>query len=404
MSTSSHCRGGSRRRGINWWRLAVVWFTVSVLLASVSCASTPADKVESPTVISYAGAASRLSGLEPAEVQEQLRDWARTGLASYLELDTAALRDAVYDTVPVRDLAFADLSRQSTGPGRALFDGRDVLHVLVPRDDPHEAHTIGLLLDQHRSDAGADPQQVQVHHYLIGSGTRTIGLTHEKPAPTSEVRSAHGFVTMRVDETKGLTDFLAQTRHLSWLEARGSEIWAGGWNWPDVPAAPLDVEDISVIQRGYLQPPSELRPAFSLDPGPLQTREDILAVLPHLRPELADRLISRDWKGSPFTADELANVVHAALWDNNPPPAALVEAGLPSDRNQLWALYLLVRDRPAYSQARYDGRLEGTKVGMTLFYTDYVAKSWAHSGVGTGVPANAVAGFIPNSNAVSPWS
>lgn len=405
MSTSSHSRqGGSPRHRIIWRRLAVLILTVGVLLASVSCTGRPAEKIEDPTVVSYAGAASRLSGLEPAEAEEQLRDWARTGLASYLELDTARLRDATYDTVPVRDLAFADLSRQPTGPGRMLYDGRGVLHVLVPRGDPHEARTIGLLIDQHRSDADADPQQVQVHHYQINPGAQAIELTHAKPGTTSEVRSARGFVTMRIDETRGLTDFLAQTRHLSWLEVRGTEIWAGGWNWPDVPAAPLDVEDISVIQRGYLQPPSEFRPAFSLDPGPLQTRDDILAVLPGLRPELADRLISRDWRGSPFTADELANVVHDALWDNIPPPAALAEAGLPSDRTQLWALYLLVSDRPAYSQARYDGRLEGTKVGMTLFYTDYVAKSWAHSGVGTGVPTQAVAGFVPNSNAVTPWS
>jgi len=65
-----------------------------------------------------------------------------------------------------------------------------------------------------------------------------IELTPEKPAPTSEVRSAQGFVTMRVNKTTGLADFVARTRHLSWLEVRGSEIWAGGWNWPDVPAAP----------------------------------------------------------------------------------------------------------------------------------------------------------------------
>ncbi len=384
--------------------MVAVWFTVSVLLASVSCTSGPADEVENPTVISYAGAASRLNGLEPAEVQEQLRDWARTGLASYLELDTAHFRDAVYDTLPVRDLAFADLSRQSTGPGRALFDGRDVLHLLVPRDDPHAARMIGLLLDQHRSDAGSDPQQVQVHRYEIGSGTQTIGLTHEKPAPTSEVRSANGFVTMRVDETEGLTDFLAQTRHLSWLEVRGSEIWAGGWNWPGVPGAPLDFEDVSVLQRGYLQPASESRPGFSLDPGPPATREDIAAVLPDLRPELADRLIANNWKGSRFdSAEQFTTVVETALLDDKAPPALLAEVGLPSDRTQLWALYLVLAGQQAYSQARYDGGLEGTKVGMTLFYNDFIAKDWVH-GVGTGVPTKAVGGFIPDPEAMIPWS
>jgi hypothetical protein len=408
MSTSSHSgHGVPRRRRIsrwtNWRRLAILILTVGVLIASVSCASKSADEADNPTVISYVGAASRLNGLEPAEAQEQLRDWARTGLAAYLELDTAQLRDAAYDTVPVRDLAFADLSKQVTGPGRALFDGRGVLHALVERGDPHEARTIGLLIDQHRSDAGADPRQVQVHHYQIHSGGQAIELTHEKPAATSEVRSARGFVTMRIDETEGLTNFLAQTRHLSWLEVRGSEIWAGGWNWPDVPAVPLSFEDVSVIQRGYLQAAAP-SPGFSLDPGPPETREDLLAVLPGLRPELADRLITNDWTGSPFdSVEQFATAVDSALFQSESQPA-LVEAGLPADRNQLWALNLLLAGRAAYSQARYDGRLAGTEVGMTLFYNDFVAKDWVHGGVGTGVPAKAVQGFLSDPNAVTPWS
>jgi hypothetical protein len=381
----------------------VAAIAVSILLALAGCSATPEDSTGSPFVISYAGAASRLSGMEPAEAQEQLEDWARTGLASHLELDAARLRDAIYDTVPVRDPAFTDLSRQSTGPGRALFDGRGVLHVLVSRADPHESRTIGLLIDQYQADAGADPPQVQVHHYQIHRDTQTIELTPEKPAPTSEVRSAHGFITMRVNETAELTDFLAKTRHLSWLEVRGSEIWAGGWNWPDVPSVPLDIEDVSALQRGYLQPDAP-RPGFSLDPGPVRTRDDILAVIPGLRPELADRLISHDWSGSPLrSAEQLGAIVSGALFDHDPAPAVLAQLGLPADPSQLWALNKLLRGRPIYSEARTDGRLEGTKVQMTLFYADKVAKDWV-AGVGTGVPAKAVEGFVTNSGADIPWS
>lgn len=407
MRTSSHfSQSVARHHRISWRQLAIAVLMVGALLASVSCAGKPDNKIENSFVISYAGAASRLGELEPAEAQEQLRDWARIGLASHLELDTARFRNAAYDTVPVRDAAFADLSRQTTGPGRALFDGRGVLHVLVPRGDPHEDRTIGLLIDQHRVDAGADPTQVQIHHYQIRPATQTIELTAEKPAPTSEVRSAHGFVMMRVDQRQGLTDFLAKTRHLSWLEVRGSEIWAGGWDWPDVPTVPLSVEDVSAIQRGYLQPSSARTPGFSLDPGPPETRDDILAVIPDLRPELADRLISQNWNGSTYkSADDLATVVDRAVFSTDPlPAAALAKVGLPSDRSQLWALYLFLHGREIYGQARYDGQLEGTDVGMTLFYTDYVAKHWTYSGLGTGVPTKAVEGFISNSTAVTPWS
>jgi hypothetical protein len=403
MRTVPPSREGSLNYWIDWKRSAIVAIAVGVLLALVGCTASPGESVDHPFVASYAGAANRLSGMEPAEAQEQLRDWAQTALASHLDLDAARFRDALYDVMPVREAGFTDLSRQSTGSGRALFDGRGVLHVLVPRGDPHESRTIGLLIDQYRSDAGADPQRVQVHHYQIHPDTQTILLTPDKPAPTSEVRSAHGFVTMRVNETAELTDFLARTRHLSWLEVRGSEIWAGGWNWPDVPAAPLDIEDVSVIQRGYLQSAGR-HPGFSLDPGPVQTKEDILAVVPGLRPEWADRLLSRNWNGTPFrSAEGLAAIVDGALYHHNSAPTVLAEVGLPTDSSQLWALDSLLNNHPIYSQARNDGQLEGTKVGMTLFYADKVAKDWV-AGVGTGVPTTAVGGFTPNSGADIPWS
>src|SRR5260370_37882006 len=115
-------------------------------------------------VVSYAGAAGWLSRLSSAEAQEHLRDWARLGLASHLGLDTTRLRAASYDTLPVRHAGFAGLARQDIGPGRYVYDGKGVLHILVPRGDPHEARTVGLLLDQYRADAGAGAPQLQVHH------------------------------------------------------------------------------------------------------------------------------------------------------------------------------------------------------------------------------------------------
>ncbi|MGH3941253.1 MAG: hypothetical protein ACRDTG_21980 [Pseudonocardiaceae bacterium] len=384
-------------------RLAVIALGLGILLASVGCGRAP-QEADLPTVISYAGAAGRLSGLDPAEVQEQLRDWTRTGLASALELDTPQLRNAFYDTAPVRDPAFTDLAEQSTGPGRALFDGQGTLHVLVPRDDRREARTIGLLLDDYRTDAGTDPAQVQIHHYQVHPEAQTIELTAEDPAPTSEIRSANGYVEMRVGDTAGLTDFLAQVGHLSLLEMRDEEIWAGGWKWPDIVGARLSLEDVSVIQRGYLESAAERPPGFSLDPGPPETPEDALAMLPNLSPELAYRLGTGDWNGSVFpSADAVRQSVDDALYYDDTEPAVLAELGLPVDRNQLYVLSGLFGGAPTYSQARYDGGLAGTEVGMTLFYTDFVTKDWIN-GVGNGVPADAVEGFVPNPEAVIPWS
>ncbi|QXJ21184.1 hypothetical protein AGRA3207_002014 [Actinomadura graeca] len=290
---------------------------------------------DGPFGVSYGGAAARLADLPKGEDQEQIRDWLRTALAAHLRLDTAHYRPAALDTAPVRDEGLADMTAQPTGPGRALFDERDGrLHLLLPAGDRYEPRTIALLLDQHRTDHGSDPRSVQIHHYTDDARTQTIKVGADAARPPEQVRAANGYVTMRVDRPGGLRDFLSRTRHLSRLERKGQEIWAGGWKWRAGSAPPLTMADVTAIQRGYLKETGRL-PAFSLDP--------------------------------PKSAAGLQ---------------ALEQGGL-------------------YHQARYEGGLRGTEVGMTLFYTDLVAKLWVN-GIGSGVPDKAVQGFVPDPAAVVP--
>lgn len=354
-------------------------------------------------VVSYAAAAGRLSGLDTEDAQDQVRDWALTALAERIGLSQDQFRDASYDTLPVRDSAFTDLSRQPSGPGREIYDGAGVLHLLVPVADPQSARTIGLLLDQYRADAGTDAPRVQVHRYAIDASTMTVAIYDGPISATAQVRAANGYVSQEVDTQQELADFLAKTSYLSQLDLRGDQVWATGWNWPAPADAKVDLTDVSVLQRGYLDT-SGLRPGFSLDPQQITTTADLTAVVPGLSKRLAQRVITGNWAGSPFTsAADLDTLVRRQLYDHNVPAATLARDGLPTDRTQLWALDAQLNGLSAYSEARYDGGIAGTAVGMTLFYTDYVAKNWS-VGTGSGSPAGTVAGFLPNDKAATPWS
>jgi hypothetical protein len=392
----------------NLIRLLIALIMCGVLAGTAGCTGRPAQGTAAQTispnfVVSYAAAADRLTGLAADDGLDQVRDWALIGLAAHLGLDTTALRNSTYDTFPVRDTGFADLSRQATGPGRSLDDGKGVLHVLVPRGDPHESRTIGLLLDQHRTDAGSDAAQVQVHHYQIDTADVTVAISDGATMPTADVRSANGYVTVPVDTVAHLTDFLTRTSYLSRLELRGSRLWASGWNWPAAPGARVDIADVSVLSRGYAGSSPSARPGFSLDPRKITSAADLLAVIPGLNPDLAQRIIDNSWAGTGLSASDLDKIVEYLLFHGDQSATDLTAAGLPTDRTQLWALRSQLIGWPAYSQARYDGDLAGTAVGMTLFYTDFETKNWA-AGVGTGVPTNAVAGFLPDNLAVTPWS
>ncbi|MGH3977610.1 MAG: hypothetical protein ACRDRZ_01195 [Pseudonocardiaceae bacterium] len=390
------------RRAATVWRLAVAWLVVLALVATGACSWPGSDERDAPYLVSYSGATLRLAMLDQREATEQLRDWARLGLASQLRLDRDQVVDALYNSTPIRDPAFAELVDQPTGPGRALFDG-STLHVLVPQDDPHRSRTIGLLLDEHRADAGSDPARVQVHRYQVRPERQHIELFAEPPVPTGQIRAENGWREARIDQPQGLAEFLNGTNHLSRLETKGSRTWAAGWHWPDAPGAEVTAEDIAVLQRGYQQTSGPL-PGFSLDPQRVSTLDDLRATIPGLAPALAEAVISGNWAGSGYaSAAELADLVKHTLFNQQPPAEMLPARGLPADRTQLWALRNLLEDRPVYSQARYDGGLAGTEVGMTLFYTDLVAKKWT-TGVGNGVPSKAVPGFVPSTQADTPAS
>jgi hypothetical protein len=381
---------------------------IVAILAAAGCDATTIDnsntgdpmplRARNTTVISYAGASSRLAGLSRAEVDNQLRDWARVGLASLLGLSTEEARDAFYDSSPVRDLGFADLVRQPTGPGRSLLRG-DVLHVLVPRQDPHPARTVGLTIDQSRVDAGEQPQQVQVHRYEFDHHRRTIRLDTSVPRTLGEIRAANGYVRMRVDGAVGLRDFLSHTTHLSGLERRGAEIYANGWNWPDVRSAPLDDNDLAVLRRMFtVGRTSQL--AFSLDLGNPPTGDELRKIVPELATRWTNQLTAflRDPTAEP--PDELNRKVEDALY-GRVKPEVLAAEGLPSSRTHLLALSAALERRPIYQTARYDGDFAGTELGNTLFYVDHTAKMWV-TGVGDGAPTGEVPGFVAQPDAETP--
>ncbi len=412
-------------------RYVVVLILASIALALSAC-SSPVKSVNSPPSldfrISYAGAANWLSGLDSGEQQEQERDWARLALAAHLGLGTAQLTDDTYDTLPVRDPGFAGLAEQDIGTGRYLYDGHGVLHLLVPLDDPDRAETIGLLLDQYRTDAGTDAPLTQVHYYQVNAATDTIDVTAGPAELTSRLRAAEGYVTMPVNTVAELTSFLARTSYLSGLYRRGSSIIASGWDWPVSPDARMTIADVSALQRGYSatkKAHSEL-PGFSLDPKPFVTAKEqiaatpglslsradqlvvtnVRAVMPGLSQDLANRIVTNNWSGSYFTsASDLDDHVNYELSTSTASTdlSFLAPYGLPTSRTQLLALDALLTGRASYSQARYEGDLAGTAVGMTLFYTDYVAKSWV-TGVGTGIPSVSATGFVPDTAAPTEWS
>ncbi|WP_026412933.1 hypothetical protein [Actinomadura oligospora] len=351
-------------------------------------------------LVSYGDTGARLDRADPREAREQVRDWLREALAVHLGMDARSYRDATYDSTPVRDEGLADMADQSTGPGRPLYDGANRrLHILDEKNDPNASRTIGQILDQYRTDHRSDPETVQVHRYTVDPATETVDVTDGPAEPTARVRAENGFTTMRVDRPDGLRAFLQGTSAFSSLQAKNGQIWASGWKWHSE-APPLTPEDIAALQRGYADRSGQ-SPGFSIDPVPVKTADDLRTANPNMSRAAARAIVTGNWTALGFNSrDDLEAAVNRALFRQGNDPR-LASLGVGGNRTLLWALDSALSHKWAYQKARYLGKLDGTEVGMTLFYTDLIAKLWVNN-TGSGIPDKAVPGFVPDPKATIP--
>lgn len=103
-------------------RTLLIALAVAVLVAAAGIVvvlrpgEAGAQRQQQGFVVSFAAAESAL-GDDAAERREQIRDWARFGLAARLDVDTGGMRDAFFDAFPIRDNGFGE-NAQSTNDFR----------------------------------------------------------------------------------------------------------------------------------------------------------------------------------------------------------------------------------------------------------------------------------------------
>ncbi len=68
-----------------------------------------------------------------------------------------------------------------------------------------------------------------------------------------------------------------------------------------------------------------------------------------------------------------------------------------SVRDSLYSTLFILKNKFSYQIARYDGKLQGTEVGMTLFYTDLMMKLWGFNYLNS-APEKDVIGFKSKTN------
>ncbi|WP_437754611.1 hypothetical protein [Sorangium sp. So ce1389] len=121
-----------------------------------------------------------------------------------------------------------------------------------------------------------------------------------------------------------------------------------------------------------------------------------MAALPLLRmeKELGQSLASESAEHKRAVLEHLLRQLRRSKEAGAPFEPARAEPELATWRHLLHKLTRFARDKNKIQCARYDGPLQGTRVGMNLFYTDLLAKLWQGVDQHHAAPAAFVPGFL----------
>lgn len=385
-----------------------------------------------------------LRDMPESDGRDQLQDWALYGVLDNQGLQGEALLEATHETYPVRLPYLEEMFTFAHGPGRrAILDEKTVV-LVYEKSERDPAAVLGRLADQVRMELGEKPHVFQVFAF---EADVPRGVLHVERMPDLKAQDvygpAYGYAEAVIGGPEDFKAWLESIDDVTFARYDGQTLTLGGRRFPDSRTRNVTVEDVAALfqaQDPFVKGAGE--PGFSLDPQYRQARlgasleqlardpcavirgaaalgpraasqpEDArtetmwralelweltrgapTGVLPHVCSVIAQRhgrqfaAMARDIRGARDSraVDEALVPLWKLLQDterSKAPPDVVMNGIL---------RYVVSRDR--IQCARYDGPLQGTRVGMNLFYTDLLAKLWG-SDIHHSAPVTSVPGFL----------
>ena len=424
--------------------VAVIVTLLGCLLAPPAsfAAATPASEF-SALSIDQSGLTSFLAKLPPDEVEEQVRDWAAYGLLKSLALTSQK-------DIPLRDPQ-NEAHPGEVSPGRVFALSAEEWGVLVPRDLLENKPVLGGLIDRKYAKTNTLPKKITFFTFSEGAAHSSTRVTREVSIPAQSIFTpAYGYHESTIRDLTDFTTFIGSIDDICSVRWRQEALVLGGRKYRKDSGRSLTVENVAALYRAYapqgqsqggyeafVQKEYDARVRLSgrlqkgLESGEIdqaQILEDIRKKTPFgnwnsrnkyvgfsLEPETdytgladdLDRLTAQTFGPLPvkpvaptdrkealraeFTAAADRLRTH---WDMEPFLALRLrlknmgtEVGMRFDYQleNMAALH-------SFQVAQYYGKLQGTSVGMILFYGDLLAKLWAldYNGI---APKGAIKGF-----------
>ena len=419
--------------------VAVILLAACCLPASGAAAASP-EACAAPLSIDISSLKPFLDTLSPDEKDEQLRDWALYGLKSSLSLGED-------EEMPVRHPALKASQPGEISPGRVFPISRTQWGILVAPEQVGNKALLGGLIDRENATGNTLPEKISLFTFTadLASGGLSIACAGAFDA-ADLFTPEYGYHSAVVSTLADLNSFMARIDDLVSVSWQSRHLVLGGRKYSQGANRSLTVQDVAALYQAY-NPPSVDR--VKLEKMVRQRYAELLKTDARLQSALrrgtmkkAQVLAQLRRQLSPprsenvgFSLDPMVDYAafasdirrmtgsHAApLQAMDPSLAALFavhrrELNAAADRLEKHhdlGPFLALRGRcqkshndadrrfaatlryfetqHGYQTARYDGNLQGTSVGMTLFYTDLLAKLWALDYQGL-APKRSIKGF-----------
>ena len=371
----------------------------SVLLATCCLAGSAPTLTASAALppLDISELTSFLATLAPDEQDEQLRDWAVFGLKS-------AYAAPASEELPIRHPAMEETRPREVSPGRVFPLSPQEWGVLVPREQLGNKPLIGGLVDDRHAAANLLPQRISLFGYAYDAAAATIAITAAGSVDTDMLFTpAYGYHAATVGTPEDFARFTRQIDDLVAVRWRADGLHLGGRKYVSGDRRSVTVEEIAALYQAYQEPAGtdgskrEVSIGFSLDPQ--RDYQALAADLEKLPVRFADSVATDQRTLTTLVASrskELAAVAASLRTRRDLRPFLALRnryqfSADPTD--QLFGELLRYTDvQHTYQAARYDGRIQGTRAAMILFYTDLLAKLWAIDYEGA-TPGGAVKGL-----------
>lgn len=344
------------------------------------------------------------------ERRDQIRDWLLMAVLSDAGLTESELNSILFDMPPGRFGYLQPVSAFEYGDTRSRGIGQGRVVALVPAGQTADARTDSLahVADEQRKNIGRPPTDILVFDYEIAADGNSATVTRRAPVSGALVYTEDaGYRTAKVTDEASLRRFLRDVDDITDARVDGGLIVSGrklhgGYRG-------VDVEDVAALwqSQAKIDEGQKIVDAFKEKWSGVRYRsqsEKVLLEQQYAREEAeleAQLAGQRHASGSGFSLDpaydydallrdaamilptlkdaateEEISTALKALQRHDEGPFLHLLYNVREKDPESTVLRLLndAKQRNRYQAARYDGYLSGTRVGMTLFYTDLLAK------------------------------